>query len=187
MHIRLKCMSNSKLLIGVKDERQEGLSINLEVLKRPKLMFQNECHHENLSINSNSHKEDGNKKEEDYIHIRNIVLSKSKQYSKSEEDTASSREQHKVEDEEEKEEEEDEEEENDGFKTPTYNLDQKIQVAKQCPPAPRKPKPIISMKKRKPHYCHPLDLSKEVELLLLTTQQKTLSNSHQSTKKVRRE
>lgn len=78
--------------------------------------------------------------------------------------------------------EEKEEEENDGFKTPTH-FDYRIQEAKQCPQAPRKPK--SSLKRRKLPQCkHLIDV--EVELLF-QIQHKTLSSSQQCTKKVRRE
>jgi hypothetical protein len=58
------------------------------------------------------------------------------------------------------------EEEDDGFKTPT-SLDHKIPVIKQCPPAPKKPKP--QMKRRIAAYKVRrnlrLEVSEEVESL----------------------
>jgi hypothetical protein len=57
------------------------------------------------------------------------------------------------------------EEEDDGFKTPT-SLDHKIPAIKQCPPAPRKPKPSMKRKVlQNVRTCLQLDLSKEVEPL----------------------
>ncbi|KAL5073099.1 hypothetical protein RYX36_012083 [Vicia faba] len=86
----------------------------------------------------------------------------------------SSREKHKM---------EDKDEENDGFKTPT-RFENRIQEPKQCPVAPRKPKP--SLKRRKPHCKQLLDVSREVELLF-QIKHKTFSSSQHITKKVRRE
>lgn len=88
--------------------------------------------------------------------------------------------------------EDEKEEDNDGFRTPT-SLDHRIPVvAKQCPPAPRKPKPSLKRKASQSSFSscrHPLDLSKEVELLFPAQQHNQLlsDHSHQSTKKVRRE
>lgn len=59
-----------------------------------------------------------------------------------------------------------EDEADEGFKTPTSS-DHKIPVILQCPPAPRKPKPIPSRRKRKAN-CPPrilLDLSKQIDSL----------------------
>ncbi|CAJ2655725.1 unnamed protein product [Trifolium pratense] len=75
------------------------------------------------------------------------------------------------------------EEENDGFKTPTH-IEHRIPIAKQCPFAPRKPKP--SFKRRKPQSKQLLDVSCEVELLF-QIKHKTISSSQQSSKKLRRE
>ncbi|KAL4394485.1 cyclin-dependent protein kinase inhibitor SMR3 [Arachis duranensis] len=106
----------------------------------------------------------------------------------------------------EQEEEEEIDVDDDGFKTPT-SMDQRIPIeSKQCPPAPRKPKPPLLSLKRKPpsslsppSCCivscryHPLDLSREVELLFqrTTPQQKhhQLLSSDQIiiSKKIRRE
>ncbi|KAJ1394389.1 hypothetical protein SESBI_34190 [Sesbania bispinosa] len=149
-------MSNSELL----HDKEDHLSNNLEILKKPKSKFQTEFHESLSNSSSDSHSEDDD-----------IVLSKQYYSDSVATGTTSSRV---------------EEEENDGFRTPT-SMDHRIPVAKQCPPAPRKlPKP--SLKRKPPCTCRhqTLDLSKEVELLF-PTQQKTLSNSHQSTKKVRRD
>jgi len=81
-------------------------------------------------------------------------------------------------------------EEEDGFKTPT-SLDHKISVL-TCPLAPKKMKQCL--KRRAAPYndqyfsCRqlPLDLSKEVELLLFPTKHIPLSDSY-SAKKIRRE
>ena len=76
--------------------------------------------------------------------------------------------------------------EDDGFRTPTGSIN-RIPEAKQCPPPPRKPKP--SLKRKASHsfsYRHPLDLSKEVELLFPAHQNNLPSDSRISTKKVRR-
>jgi hypothetical protein len=76
------------------------------------------------------------------------------------------------------------EEENDGFKTPTH-IEHRIPIAKQCPLAPRKPKPYF--KRRKQQYSKQLlDVSSEVELLF-QIKHKTFSSSQQSSKKIRRE
>lgn len=168
-------MSNHEIF-HTKDNKEELR--NFEVLKRPMLKFQAE-NHDSISSGSESHsqaqREDNTnqeKEEEEQLQNR-IVLSK---HSDSEStSTPSSREvQHKVED--------------DGFRTPT-SLEQKIPEAKQCPPAPRKPKPSMKRKATQ-NSCscrHPLDLSKEVaiELLFPTQQHHPFSDSHQSTKKVR--
>ncbi|KAK4583604.1 hypothetical protein RGQ29_026368 [Quercus rubra] len=56
-------------------------------------------------------------------------------------------------------------EDDDGFKTPT-SLDHKVPVIKQCPPAPRKPKPSMKRKvSQNVRTSLQLDLSKEVESL----------------------
>lgn len=155
-------MSNSELL-HIKDDNEE-LS-NSEVLKRPTFNFQTECQ-DSVAMSSDSHsqgQENEDDKQEEHLQGK-IVLSK-----QSDSGTTWSRVKNKVED-----------EEDEGFRTPT-SLDHRIPVTKQCPHAPRKPKPSL---KRKPP-CNPvLDLSKEVVELLLPTQ---LFNSHQTTKKVRRE
>ncbi|CAK8541608.1 unnamed protein product [Lathyrus sativus] len=86
--------------------------------------------------------------------------------------------------EEEKVQEKDEEEDEDGFRTPT-TLDHKITVL-TCPPAPKKTKQSL---KRRAVYCNcrqlPLDLSKEVELLL-QTQHIPFTDLH-GAKKIRRD
>ncbi|KAK7293035.1 hypothetical protein RJT34_15896 [Clitoria ternatea] len=89
-------------------------------------------------------------------------------------------------------EEKEEEENDDGFKTPT-SLYHKISVDTKCPPAPRKTKPSLKRKASSQYsnHCnfrHPLDLSEEVLQLLFPTQHiNPLSDSQQTTKKVRRE
>ncbi|MED6131926.1 hypothetical protein PIB30_014638 [Stylosanthes scabra] len=108
-----------------------------------------------------------------------------------------------------KDQEEHQEIDEDGFKTPT-SMDQRIPTAsKQCPPAPRKPKPPLLPLKRKqpcslsspsPSSCcivscryHPLDLSREVDQLLFPQQKQQhhhqLLSSDQIiiSKKIRRE
>ncbi|KAJ1409613.1 hypothetical protein SESBI_22670 [Sesbania bispinosa] len=157
-------MSNSELL----HDKEDHLSNNLEVLKKPKSKFQTEFHESLSNSSSDSHCQDQEQEDDDGI----VVLSKQYYSDSVATGTTSSR----VED----------EENDDGFRTPT-SMDHRIPVVKQCPPAPTKlPKP--SLKRKPPCTCRhqTLDLSKEVELLF-PTQQKTLSNSHQSTKKVRRE
>ncbi|KAL9398692.1 hypothetical protein Peur_007653 [Populus x canadensis] len=61
--------------------------------------------------------------------------------------------------------------EDDGFKTPT-SLDHKISITK-CPPAPRKPKPFLSRKRKasppKARTILQLDLSQEIEALFPST------------------
>lgn len=89
-------------------------------------------------------------------------------------------------------EEEKEEDEDDGFRTPT-SLEHRIPETKQCPPPPRK---IKSSLKRKANSnsttsfrCrirNPLDLSKDLNLLLFPTQHNPLPDSHQNPKKSRR-
>ncbi|XP_028783498.1 cyclin-dependent protein kinase inhibitor SMR3 [Neltuma alba] len=100
----------------------------------------------------------------------------------------------------EKEKEEDDDhvdDDNDGFRTPT-SLDHRIPEAKQCPAPPRKPKPSLKRKaasdttsftSSSSSSCrrNPLDLSREVELLLFQTQRNPLSDSHQNPKKSRRQ
>ncbi|MBA0551497.1 hypothetical protein Golob_022379 [Gossypium lobatum] len=79
----------------------------------------------------------------------------------------------------------------DGFKTPT-SLDHKIPVMKQCPPAPRKPKPLSS-NKRKPssppssggdRNLLKIDFAKEVESLFPSD---VLADTHRKVKKARKE
>ncbi|KAH1123370.1 hypothetical protein J1N35_006530 [Gossypium stocksii] len=79
----------------------------------------------------------------------------------------------------------------DGFKTPT-SLDHKIPVMKQCPPAPRKPKPLSS-NKRKPssppssggdRNLLKIDFAKEVESLFPSD---VLADIHRKVKKARKE
>ncbi|KAJ7950340.1 Cyclin-dependent protein kinase inhibitor SMR3 [Quillaja saponaria] len=85
-----------------------------------------------------------------------------------------------------------EDEELSGFRTPT-SLDCRIPVTKQCPPAPRKPRPSL---KRKAFNSNthknliPLDLSKDDQSLFPTSQITTAlsSDSHNKRmKKARRE
>jgi len=127
-----------------------------DVLKRPILLM--------FNIQD---KEDDEIKEE-----QNIVLSKQKQDLEVD-TTSSSRE---LENEEEK-------DEDDGFRTPTH-FENRIQMLKQCPLAPRKTKP--HMKRKKAQCKQLLDVSREVELLF-QIKHKTFSSSQQSTKKARRE
>lgn len=60
----------------------------------------------------------------------------------------------------------DDDDDNDGFKTPTA-LGHKIPLFLQCPPAPRKPKPLPSAKRRAPGPNRRvlLDLSNEIQSL----------------------
>ncbi|XP_054793718.1 uncharacterized protein LOC129299276 [Prosopis cineraria] len=81
------------------------------------------------------------------------------------------------------------EDDDDGFRTPT-SLDHRIPEAKQCPAPPRKPQPSLKRKasftsspSRRRRSNPPLDLSREVELLLFQTQRHPLSDSHQNQKK----
>ena len=55
----------------------------------------------------------------------------------------------------------------DGFKTPTSS-DHRIPVILQCPPAPRKPKPVPSKKRKACRSRIVLDLSIEIESLFPT-------------------
>ncbi|XP_054785202.1 uncharacterized protein LOC129291722 [Prosopis cineraria] len=97
-----------------------------------------------------------------------------------------SKENSKLKAEEEEEEEEEEEGEEEGFRTPT-TLDQRIPEAKQCPPAPRKPKP--SLKRKAPHTLAtaPIYLSSKEVQLLFPVQHNPLSDSLRITKKIRRD
>lgn len=79
----------------------------------------------------------------------------------------------------------------DGFKTPA-SLDHKIPVMNQCPPAPRKPKPLSS-NKRKPssppssggdRNLLKIDFDKEVESLFPSD---VLADIHRKVKKARKE
>ena len=76
------------------------------------------------------------------------------------------------------------EEDDDGFKTPT-SLDHKLPVIKQCPPAPKKPKPPLKRRfpANKVRRNLPLEFSEEVESLFPFP---LLSDSHRN-KKSRRE
>lgn len=157
-------MPNSELFL-VK-EGQEDIA-NFETVTRPMLKFQNECHDDD-SKSSQQHyqarKEEKKEEEGEEEHSdRKQEFRQPAEASIPDED--------------------------DGFRTPT-SLDHRIPEAKQCPPAPRKPKPSL---KRKASLCnsscsrrHPLELSKEVEILF-QTQHNPPSDSHQSTKKARRD
>ncbi|KAE8704505.1 putative Pectinesterase-2 precursor [Hibiscus syriacus] len=79
----------------------------------------------------------------------------------------------------------------DGFKTPT-SLDHKIPVMKQCPPAPRKPKPLPS-NKRKPsasssgaNTCRILQIDFSIEVESLPPS-RLLADMHRNVKKARKE
>ncbi|GAV69467.1 hypothetical protein CFOL_v3_12968 [Cephalotus follicularis] len=148
-------MSNSEIFLVKED--QEG--IECDILKRPTLEFQDEF------IKKQRHHQGSGKSEEDKQeecdHVR--VVSHQGPVKLGE---------FKV------------EEENDGFKTPT-SLEHKMPVIKQCPPAPRKPKPT----KRKISSTAPrkkllLDLSQEVESMFPMP---ILVDLHQKIKKARRE
>jgi hypothetical protein len=141
-------------LFHIKDDKEECSNNNLKVLKRPIMLM--------FNIQD---KEDDEIKEE-----QKIMLSKQK-FDLEVDTTSSSREL------------ENEEDEDDGFKTPTH-FDNRIQIPKQCPLAPRKTKPL--MKRRKAQCRQLLDVSREVELLF-QIKNKTFSSSQQSTKKARRE
>lgn len=156
--------SNSDLFLLKNDEEEMR---NFEIVKIHTLKFQTEST-ENLSGISNNDSED--KKEENNDYHKKIEECK---HGDSESRTPSaSSEEEKI-------------KEEDGFRTPT-SLNHKISVAIKCPAAPRKTKP--SLKRRTPYnYCrHPLDLSKEVELLF-PIQHIPSSESYQSRKKLRRE
>ncbi|KAK7825632.1 cyclin-dependent protein kinase inhibitor SMR3 [Quercus suber] len=56
------------------------------------------------------------------------------------------------------------EDDDDGFRTPT-SLDHKIPESLRCPPAPRKPKPIPSTKRKAGRRRIMLDLSNEIDSL----------------------
>ncbi|XP_021672707.2 cyclin-dependent protein kinase inhibitor SMR3-like [Hevea brasiliensis] len=81
----------------------------------------------------------------------------------------------------------DDDDDNNGFKTPT-SLDHKISATKQCPPAPRKPRPVIPAKRKaSPSNVRrslQLDLSREVESLF---PRPILADLYQKMKKARRE
>ncbi|KAG8647624.1 cyclin-dependent protein kinase inhibitor SMR14 [Manihot esculenta] len=77
---------------------------------------------------------------------------------------------------------------NDGFKTPT-TMDHKIPVIKQCPAAPRKPRPVLCTKRKAISPSNgrrslQLDLSREVESLF---PRPILADFYQKMKKARRE
>uniref|UniRef100_A0A2P2JJJ7 Uncharacterized protein MANES_09G089000 n=1 Tax=Rhizophora mucronata TaxID=61149 RepID=A0A2P2JJJ7_RHIMU len=73
----------------------------------------------------------------------------------------------------------------DGFRTPT-SLEHKIPAIKECPPAPRKAKPLPSLKRKAspPNACISLllDLSQEVKS---PSQRPARSDLHEKTKKAR--
>ncbi|KAK7338673.1 hypothetical protein VNO77_19298 [Canavalia gladiata] len=180
-HKFLSSMSKDPEVFLTKDDKEDLCNFDEIMKKRHTLKFQSDESIETISTSSKSQYSQDNNNEE----ICRIIAPKQG-------DSESSREKLKMEDKEEEEDDDDEEEEEDGFKTPT-SLDHRISVATQCPPAPRKIKPSL---KRKGSYnynqCHcrnpPLDLSKEVELLLFPTLHfNPLSDSQQRTKKVRRE
>ncbi|KAJ9180724.1 hypothetical protein P3X46_008936 [Hevea brasiliensis] len=74
-----------------------------------------------------------------------------------------------------------------GFKTPA-SLDHKIPAIKQCPPAPRKPRPVLSTKRKvsSPNIRRSLqlDLSQQVESLF---PRPILADLYQKMKKARRD
>ncbi|XWS55669.1 hypothetical protein CRYUN_Cryun09bG0020900 [Craigia yunnanensis] len=169
--ISLLTMSNSELFL-VKDE-----GIEFDILKRPALEFQEECQ----AIATSSHdipdhdqgrevlEDHGEKKGEE----SNVTAA-----SKESEKKKISLGEFKAKD------------DDDGFKTPT-SLDQKIPVIKQCPPAPRKPKPLPSNKRKASPSSSTrtsrnlqVDLSQEVESLFPRT---LLADLHRKVKKARTE
>ncbi|KAI4354447.1 hypothetical protein L6164_003307 [Bauhinia variegata] len=163
-HVFFSAMSNP--------DKGEDININFQIVKRPSFKFLDET----VSNNSESlaHHQEQEKKEEGEEQRRIEFEAKLPEVGTS----SSLREQEEIQLE-------------DGFRTPT-SLDHRIPVAKQCPPAPRKPK---ASRKRKPSSqtscsCrHPLDLSiREVEFdLLFPIQHNPLSDSNQNAKRVRRE
>ncbi|KAI4356467.1 hypothetical protein L6164_000489 [Bauhinia variegata] len=167
-------MSNPEL-------KEEGKTINFEIVKRPTF----KCHEtaSNSSEESHSHHQDQEKKEEEnegeeQRRVEEFEVKKPEEAAVASSSLRSEKEEEELED---------------GFRTPT-SLYHRIPVAKQCPPAPRKPK--ASRKRKQPasqntrSSCrHPLDFSKEVEfdLLFPTIQHNPLSDSNQNAKKARRE
>ncbi|XWS43713.1 hypothetical protein CRYUN_Cryun16bG0127300 [Craigia yunnanensis] len=175
--ISLLSMSNSELFL-VKD-CEEG--IEFDILKRPPLEFQEECQATASSSSSDDIPDDHLERdvqgdhEEEIGGESNVTASK-----ESEKKKKISLGEFKATD-----------DHNDGFKTPT-SLDQKIPVMKQCPPAPRKPKPLPSNKRKAStpssgstahtHMNLLLDLSQEVESLF---PRPLLTDLHRKVKKAR--
>lgn len=152
-------MSNSELFL-VREDIEE---VEFDLLKRPMLEFQEECHIVIASQDpddtpNQQHQEqeckdhESNNQEAEECKILDSSLESKRPPSLGE---------LKVED--------DNEDDNDGFKTPT-SLDHKIPVITQCPLAPRKPPNPLSSTKRKasPQNVRrrlQLDLSLDVESL----------------------
>ncbi|XVF08084.1 hypothetical protein REPUB_Repub06bG0195600 [Reevesia pubescens] len=169
--ISLLSMSNSGLFL-VKDG-EEGIEFNF--LKRSTLEFQGEC--QATATSSSSHDilvhED---QEREVLEDHEEKKGKESNVKESEKKIISLGEFKATDD--------------DGFKTPTSS-DQKIPVMKQCPPAPRKPKPTSSNKRKASSPSSSshtrrnllqLDLSQEVESLF---PRPLLADLHRKVKKAR--
>ncbi|XP_022765817.1 uncharacterized protein LOC111310620 [Durio zibethinus] len=153
--VSLLSMSNSGLFL-VKDE-EEGSEF--DILKRPVLEFQEESQ----AAATSSHDDEEREIQGDHEEIKgeeNNVTATSEESGKKKK-MISLGELKATDD------------DDDGFKTPT-SLDHKIPVIKQCPPAPRKPKPLPSNKRKaSPSSSNSartrrnlqLDFSQEVESL----------------------
>ncbi|XWS59807.1 hypothetical protein CRYUN_Cryun08bG0153500 [Craigia yunnanensis] len=176
--ISLLSMSNSELFL-VKDG-EEG--IEFDILKRPALEFQEECQ---ATATSSSHDIPDDHQQQD-------VLGDYEEKKGGESNDTASKESEKKKKKISLGEFKATDDHDDGFKTPT-SLDQKIPVMKQCPPAPRKPKPLPSNKRKAStpsstgstaRTCRnlQLDLSQEVESLFPRS---VLADLHRKVKKAR--
>ncbi|XP_022747091.1 cyclin-dependent protein kinase inhibitor SMR10-like [Durio zibethinus] len=170
--ISLLSMSNSELFLVKGDE--EGMEF--DILKRPALEFQEECQ---ATATSSSHDRPGDHQERDALGDheekkggeRNVTASNEREKKKN-----ISLGEFKATD-----------DDDYGFKTPT-TLDQKIPVMKQCPPAPKKPKPLPSNKRKASTPSSggaanlQLDLSQQVESLF---PRPLIADLHRKVKKAR--
>ncbi|GKV30004.1 hypothetical protein SLEP1_g38871 [Rubroshorea leprosula] len=163
-------MLNSELFLAREDEGNE-----FDLMKRPMLGFQKEC-------NSAASEQEGEVEDEGKEEVRSIPVRTGR---KNKEDTGTAVSEKSgntgklslgefevtV------------GENDEGFRTPT-SQDHRIPVVKECPPAPRKPKPPSRKRKASPNTgtrLQLLDLTEEVESLF------PKPDFHRNNKKARRE
>ncbi|XVE61871.1 hypothetical protein DITRI_Ditri06bG0074000 [Diplodiscus trichospermus] len=159
-------MSISDMFLVEDDDGEEGMEF--DILKQPVLEVQEEyCQSTTTSSSSSSHDipDDHEEKKGGESEVKASKESEKKEISLGKFEAT--------------------DDDDDGFKTPT-SLDQKIPAMKQCPPAPRKPKPLLSNKRKAstPSCVRnlQLDLSQEVESLFPGP---PLADLHRKVKKAR--
>ncbi|XVF76631.1 hypothetical protein PTKIN_Ptkin13bG0281800 [Pterospermum kingtungense] len=170
-------MSNSEQLFLVKDDEEEGVEFNIQ--KRTALELIEKCQAASTSSFSSSH-DVLDDEERQVLEAQSNVTEASEESEKKKKKICSG--EFKAKD-----------DHDDGFRTPT-SLDHKIPVIKQCPPAPRKPKPLPSNKRKaspsggstspRARMSPQLDFSQEVESLF---PRPLLADLHRKVKKTRTE